>query len=476
MSLCGSSDGSKLIAGFSVKTQRIFNAHDSSYNSKTIYFHPSGKRFNSRTAVASSFGLPLTSKSGPRVELFIARNMKPFDWHPAVVTRFTIKSDKVEVRFDDDGSCRKLELSPNSVKRAEDALEFHSGAVRWRNVDSRVLLKRCTDLESRNAELEAKLQTNLNQLASQAQHERLLAAEARCKELESEARLREKRQQRLESPSALVSMLCALSKETQITVIRDVARHVPAWAKQELQRLHVELVEEKRRGAISSVSRVFVHEATKLTGVDVWNGAMVRNAKDEVAGYANIESKVHEAAKRISSDTEIRRCRYYAETLLRRLGELSSSRVSTDFAPSRVVVSAKSYAQGCLQKDVLPSAMNVDPQRGDAKLRALQSRRREYEERRLAESAALEPPSAEKRPHPYDFDEPAESTPPPLHMKPRSAALGVEPAAPRGEKRPRDEDDPAEIDRDAKKQHGQSTPASVAHVGQVSAIPGSFWI
>ncbi|KAH8044971.1 bromodomain-containing protein [Aureococcus anophagefferens] len=119
---------------------------------------------------------------------------------------------------------------------------------------------------------------------------------------------------------------------------------------------------------------------------------------------------------------------------------------------------------------------DVEKTRGDAKLRALQSRRREYEERRLAESAALEPPSAEKRPHPYDFDEPAESTPPPLHKKPRSAALGEEPAAPHGEKRPRDEDDPAEIDRDAKKQHGQSTPASVAHVGQVSAIPGSFWI
>lgn len=125
----------------------------------------------------------------------------------------------------------------------------------------------------------------------------------------------------------------------------------------------------------------------------------------------------------------------------------------------------------------LPATIsNPGPQRGDAKLRALQSRRREYEERRLAESAALEPPSAEKRPHPYDFDEPAESTPPPLHKKPRSAALGEEPAAPHGEKRPRDEDDPAEIDRDAKKQHGQSTPASVAHVGQVSAIPGSFWI
>ncbi|KAH8057827.1 peptidase [Aureococcus anophagefferens] len=117
----------------------------------------------------------------------------------------------------------------------------------------------------------------------------------------------------------------------------------------------------------------------------------------------------------------------------------------------------------------------VDGARGDAKLRALQSRRRECEAA-PRESAALEPPSAEKRPHPYDFDEPAESTPPPLHKKPRSAALGEEPAAPHGEKRPRDEDDPAEIDRDAKKQHGQSTPASVAHVGQVSAIPGSFWI
>ncbi|KAH8074677.1 hypothetical protein JL721_2245 [Aureococcus anophagefferens] len=122
----------------------------------------------------------------------------------------------------------------------------------------------------------------------------------------------------------------------------------------------------------------------------------------------------------------------------------------------------------------LPATIsNPGPQRGDAKLRALQSRRREYEERRLAESAALEPPSAEKRPHPYDFDEPAESTPPPLHKKPRSAALGE---GRRASAKRRDEDDPAEIDRDAKKQHGQSTPASVAHVGQVSAIPGSFWI